>query len=96
MAETEYKDRSRKGTERHNIAAEYAINSSAKQICAVMMTRAPDCQSEVRFMEFVLGFLIATAVELTGVSAGSITAPVLIFFDLAPAAAVGTALTLLP
>src|SRR5215204_3948239 len=45
-------------------------------------------------MEFVLGFLIATAVGLTGVGAGSITAPVLIlFFDLAPAAAVGTALT---
>ena len=48
-------------------------------------------------MEFVLGFLIATAVGPTGVGAGSITAPVLIlFFDLAPAAAVGTALTLLP
>jgi uncharacterized membrane protein YfcA len=45
-------------------------------------------------MEFVLGFLIATAVGLTGVGAGSITAPVLIlFFHLAPAAAVGTALT---
>src|SRR3954462_4627688 len=45
-------------------------------------------------MEFVLGVLIATAVGLTGVGAGSITAPVLIlFFGLAPAAAVGTALT---
>src|SRR3954452_9173773 len=45
-------------------------------------------------MEFVLGFLIATAVGLTGVGAGSITAPVLIlFFQLSPAAAVGTALT---
>jgi uncharacterized membrane protein YfcA len=45
-------------------------------------------------MEFVLGFLIATAVGLTGVGAGSITAPVLIlFFGLNPAAAVGTALT---
>jgi hypothetical protein len=45
-------------------------------------------------MEFVLGFLIAAAVGLTGVGAGSITAPVLIlFFHLTPAAAVGTALT---
>jgi uncharacterized membrane protein YfcA len=45
-------------------------------------------------MEFVLGFLIAIAVGLTGVGAGSITAPVLIlFFNLTPAAAVGTALT---
>jgi uncharacterized membrane protein YfcA len=45
-------------------------------------------------MVFVLGFLIATAVGLTGVGAGSITAPVLIlFFGLTPAAAVGTALT---
>src|SRR4051812_31569019 len=45
-------------------------------------------------MVFVLGFLIAAAVGLTGVGAGSITAPVLIlFFGLAPAAAVGTALT---
>jgi uncharacterized protein len=45
-------------------------------------------------MEFVLGFLIAAAVGLTGVGAGSITAPVLIlFFHLSPAAAVGTALT---
>ncbi len=45
-------------------------------------------------MEFVLGFLIAAAVGLTGVGAGSITAPVLIlFFHLSPAVAVGTALT---
>ena len=45
-------------------------------------------------MEYALGFLIATAVGLTGVGAGSITAPVLIlFFHLSPAAAVGTALT---
>jgi uncharacterized protein len=45
-------------------------------------------------MEFILGFLIATAVGLTGVGAGSVTAPVLIlFFHLSPAAAVGTALT---
>lgn len=45
-------------------------------------------------MEYILGFLIATAVGLTGVGAGSITAPVLIlFFQLSPAAAVGTALT---
>lgn len=44
-------------------------------------------------MEFVLGFLIACAVGLTGVGAGSITAPVLIlFFHLKPALAVGTAL----
>jgi uncharacterized membrane protein YfcA len=58
-----------------------------------MMTRTPDLLSET-VMEFVLGFLIATAVGLTGVGAGSITAPVLIlFFHLSPAAAVGTALT---
>jgi len=45
-------------------------------------------------MEFILGFLIACAVGLTGVGAGSITAPVLIlFFHLKPAVAVGTALT---
>ena len=45
-------------------------------------------------MEFVLGFLIAGAVGLTGVGAGSITAPILIlFFHLKPAVAVGTALT---
>jgi uncharacterized protein len=45
-------------------------------------------------MEFVLGFLIAAAVGLTGVGAGSITAPTLIlFFHLEPARAVGTALT---
>ncbi|HZT31719.1 MAG TPA: sulfite exporter TauE/SafE family protein [Bryobacteraceae bacterium] len=44
-------------------------------------------------MEYVLGFLIATAVGLTGVGAGSLTAPILIlFFHSAPAAAVGTAL----
>jgi uncharacterized protein len=47
-----------------------------------------------RLMELMLGFLIAAAVGLTGVGAGSITAPVLIlFFHLTPAAAVGTALT---
>jgi uncharacterized membrane protein YfcA len=45
-------------------------------------------------MEFALGFVIACAVGLTGVGAGSITAPVLIlFFGLSPAVAVGTALT---
>jgi uncharacterized protein len=45
-------------------------------------------------MEFVLGFLIACAVGLTGVGAGSITAPVLIlFFHLKPTVAVGTALS---
>jgi len=45
-------------------------------------------------MEYVLGFLIACAVGLTGVGAGSITSPVLIlFFHLNPAVAVGTALT---
>lgn len=45
-------------------------------------------------MEYLLGFLIATAVGLTGVGAGSITAPVLIlFFHLSPANAVGTALS---
>ncbi len=45
-------------------------------------------------MEFVLGFLIAAAVGLTGVGAGTITAPILIlFFHLPAAEAVGTALT---
>jgi len=44
-------------------------------------------------MTFAVGFLIATAVGLTGVGAGSITAPVLIlFFGLPAAEAVGTAL----
>jgi uncharacterized protein len=42
---------------------------------------------------FLLGFLIALAVGLTGVGAGSITAPVLILaFAVSPADAVGTAL----
>jgi hypothetical protein len=45
-------------------------------------------------MEIVLGFLIASAVGLTGVGAGSVTAPILIlFFHVKPAVAVGTALT---
>ena len=45
-------------------------------------------------MEYLLGFFIAAAVGLTGVGAGSITAPVLmLFFHLAPAQSVGTALT---
>ena len=45
-------------------------------------------------IEYLLGFLIAGAVGLTGVGAGSITAPVLIlFFNLNPALAVGTALS---
>lgn len=44
-------------------------------------------------MGFLAGFIIALAVGLTGVGAGSVTAPVLIlFFGLAPAEAVGTAL----
>jgi uncharacterized membrane protein YfcA len=44
-------------------------------------------------MEFVLGFLIAVAIGITGVGAGIITAPVLIlFFHMPPAHAVGTAL----
>ena len=44
-------------------------------------------------MTFLIGFLIALAVGLTGVGAVSITAPVLIlFFGLTPAASVGTAL----
>jgi uncharacterized protein len=44
-------------------------------------------------MVFLIGFLIALAVGLTGVGAGSITAPVLIlFFGLPPATSVGTAL----
>lgn len=45
-------------------------------------------------MEVVVGFLIACAVGLTGVGAGSMTAPILIlFFHVQPAVAVGTALT---
>lgn len=45
-------------------------------------------------MGFILGLLIACAVGLTGVGAGSVTAPVLILiFHLRPAVAVGTALT---
>ena len=44
-------------------------------------------------MPFIVGFMIALAVGLTGVGAGSITAPVLIlFFAVSPADAVGTAL----
>ncbi|HEY3837348.1 MAG TPA: sulfite exporter TauE/SafE family protein [Bryobacteraceae bacterium] len=44
-------------------------------------------------MEFVLGFIIAAAIGLTGVGAGVITTPVLILFLGVPAApAVGTAL----
>jgi uncharacterized membrane protein YfcA len=45
-------------------------------------------------MEFLLGFLIAAAVGLTGVGAGTITAPMLILvFHLSAADSVGTALT---
>jgi uncharacterized membrane protein YfcA len=45
-------------------------------------------------MEFLLGFLIAAAVGLTGVGAGTITAPMLILlFHLPAAESVGTALT---
>jgi hypothetical protein len=44
-------------------------------------------------LTFLLGFLIAAAVGLTGVGAGSLTAPLLILvFHPPPAAAVGTAL----
>ena len=44
-------------------------------------------------MEYLLGFLIGTAVGLTGVGAGSLTAPILIlFFGLTPQQSVGTAL----
>jgi uncharacterized membrane protein YfcA len=44
-------------------------------------------------MEFLLGFVIAVAIGITGVGAGVITAPVLILFMHVPAAhAVGTAL----
>ncbi|MBV9762576.1 MAG: sulfite exporter TauE/SafE family protein [Acidobacteriaceae bacterium] len=45
-------------------------------------------------MEFVLGFIIALAISLTGVGAGSMTVPLLIvFLGVPPAIAVGTALT---
>jgi uncharacterized membrane protein YfcA len=44
-------------------------------------------------MEIVLGFIIAVAIGITGVGAGVITAPVLILFmNVPPAHAVGTAL----
>jgi uncharacterized membrane protein YfcA len=44
-------------------------------------------------MEFVLGFIIALAISLTGVGAGSMTTPLLILFlGVSPATAVGTAL----
>ena len=44
-------------------------------------------------MEYLLGFVIAAAIGLTGVGAGVITTPVLILFLHVPAAqAVGTAL----
>src|ERR1051326_7999471 len=44
-------------------------------------------------MQYVVGFLIALVVGLTGVGAGSITAPVLmLFFGLSPVESVGTAL----
>jgi hypothetical protein len=44
-------------------------------------------------MSFLVGFIIALAVGLTGVGAGSVTAPVLIlFFGLKPSESVGTAL----
>lgn len=45
-------------------------------------------------MEFVAGFVIATIIALTGVGAGTITAPVLILFlHISPGVAVGTALS---
>ncbi len=45
-------------------------------------------------MEVVLGFVIALAISLTGVGAGSVTTPLLILFlRVSPATAVGTALT---
>ncbi len=45
-------------------------------------------------MEFALGFVIALAIALTGVGAGSMTTPLLILFlRVPPAIAVGTALT---
>jgi uncharacterized protein len=45
-------------------------------------------------VELVLGFIIAVAISLTGVGAGSMTTPILILFlGVSPATAVGTALT---
>lgn len=45
-------------------------------------------------MEIALGFVIAVAISLTGVGAGSMTTPLLILFlGVSPATAVGTALT---
>ena len=44
-------------------------------------------------MELLIGFVIAVAISLTGVGAGSMTAPVLmVFLGVPPATAVGTAL----
>src|SRR5262249_41369015 len=49
--------------------------------------------NSIERMAYLVGFLIALAVGLTGVGAGSITAPVLIlFFAISPAESVGTAL----
>lgn len=45
-------------------------------------------------MEVILGFIIAVAISLTGVGAGTLTTPLLIIFlGVPPAIAVGTALT---
>lgn len=45
-------------------------------------------------MDYLMGFLIAAAVGMTGVGSGSITAPMLIlFFHLTPTSSVGTALS---
>jgi uncharacterized membrane protein YfcA len=45
-------------------------------------------------MEILLGFVIALMISLTGVGAGSMTTPLLILLlGVAPATAVGTALT---
>ncbi len=44
-------------------------------------------------MEFLIGFLVAFSIGLTGVGAGIVTTPLLIItFDLEPAVAIGTAL----
>src|SRR5262249_11077590 len=52
------------------------------------------CNGHRRSMTFLVGFVIAFVVGLTGVGAGAITAPVLIlFFGLPATASVGTALT---
>ena len=61
------------------------------RLLALEISRAPGHAG--RRVEVVLGLVIALAIGLTGVGAGTLTAPALIlWFDVPPAIAVGTAL----